>query len=355
MIASPVAPPIPKDAWMRKGLILAAKVLVSGALLAWLLSRTDLGALAQMFRRMDGRLALAAIGAYVGAQLVSTARWKILLAAEGISVPGRTLYGVLLEGMFFNLFLPSMVGGDVVRGYRIYALARGRQASLASIAVERLSGFAALMLIALGALASGHEALADGKVKAIVAGTAAAFFVIVGTLFAVPGRAEGGGAGAGRWGRLLAVLGRFHEALLAYRGHTGALALALLLSFALQTLGIVTLFLLAWAMGLPVSFGSFFLIVPVATVVAMLPISISGLGVREGAMVYLLARLGIASAGAIGLSLGWFGIFLLTSAPGGIIFLAGGAGRRSQAGVGGQGPGAGLEIGQEAPGGRARR
>jgi uncharacterized protein (TIRG00374 family) len=331
MIAPPVAPPAARETGPRKGFLLAAKVLVSGALLAWLLSQTDLGALGQMFRRMDATLALAAIGTYVGAQLVSVARWKVLLAAEGIAVPFRRLFGVMLEGMFFNLFLPSMVGGDVVRGYRIYALAQGRQASLASIAVERLSGFAALMLIALAALASGHEALADGKVKALVAGTAIAFFIIVGTIFAVPARPEGRGAGAGRLGRLLAVLGRFHQALLAYRGHTGALALALLLSFGLQTLGIITLFLLAWAMALPVSFGAFFLIVPVATVVAMVPISISGLGVREGAMVYLLGSLGIASAGAIGLSFAWFGIFLITSAPGGVIFLTGGAGRRTPA------------------------
>jgi uncharacterized protein (TIRG00374 family) len=326
MSAPPAVTAPSRQAGRGKALALAAKVLVSGALLAWLLSGTDLGALGSVFLRTDPGLTGLAVATYVGAQVTSMARWKVLLAAEGIGVPALTLFGVVLEGMFFNLFLPSLVGGDVVRGYRIYGLAQGRQASLASILVERLAGFAALMCIALGALAIGHEALADGKVKAVVAAMAAAFFVVVGAIFAVPGRAAAAGAAASRWGRALASLGRFHEALRAYRGHAGALAAALLLSFLLQGLGIVAMFLLGRAMALPVAFGAFFLILPVATVVAMLPISISGLGVREGAMVYLLGRLGIPSAEAIGLSLGWFGVFMLISAPGGIVFLAGGAG-----------------------------
>ncbi|MDE2059294.1 MAG: flippase-like domain-containing protein [candidate division NC10 bacterium] len=303
---------------------LGLKLIVSAALLALLLSRTDLQALGTLFRSLRVPIFFGSILLYLLAQLLSTVRWRCLLQAEKIHLPFWRLILLYLEGMFFNLMLPTAIGGDLVRGYQISRLTERREASVASILVERLSGFAALAIIACIAIIPAYAYVSDPLIVWLTAGSAAGMIALIASLLSDRLQAL-------FFRLLLGVgLGRFHdqvhrlyEAVQQYWTHRPALLLALGLSLVLQSLVITIFYLISQALNLSVPLRYFFLFIPLISVISMLPISVGGLGLREGSAVYLFTRVGLDSAGALSLSLLWFAVTVLCSGLGGIVFLVG--------------------------------
>ena len=325
---STAAPPPAAGAAVGRGpLGLVLKAGVSVALLALLFSHVDRAQMAAALRGASLPLILMCLPLYAVGQTLSTWRWQILLRAEAIRVPLRRLLALYLEGMFFSLCLPTAVGGDVVRGYRIWHLTRAGEGALASILVERVTGFVAMIGIAAVATAAAFASgtLEDPRIGLFVAAVGAALaaaIVLIGSPWALrlAERLAGGRAA----GRIFQAVRRFGEAVQRYRGHRAAVGAALGISLAFQTLLVLLVFLVAAALHLPVAFGQFLIFVPILNVLSMLPISLGGLGVREGGAVILLGKVGVEPAGALTLSLLWFAIVAVASLPGGIIFLWGG-------------------------------
>ncbi len=298
------------------------KVVVSALLLSLLFWRVDRGAFLRNVQALSPAAFLGCVGLYALGYLISTLRWRRLLIAEGFRIPLWRLTLVYFEAAFFNLFLPTLIGGDIVRGYTIYRMTQGQDASIASIVVDRLSGFAALVTIALVSLATAYRSNWDPQVAVMILAVAAVFAGGLGAL--LNARIMG-------WVlRVLARLGlrRFHarleglvEAIHRYRQHRAALGQALLLSVLLQALIIVTYYLVGVGLHLRLSIVYFFLFVPLITVIAMLPVSVAGLGVREGGVVYFFAKAGVDPAVALSMSLVWFSLSLVVSSLGGLAFL----------------------------------
>ena len=306
----------------RSRLLFAAKLAVSSLLLGILFWRVDRGSFVRSLQALPLKVFLGCVGLYALGYLLSTLRWQRLLLAEGIRLPLWRLTLVYFEGAFFNLFLPTLIGGDIVRGYSIYKITRGHDASLASILVDRLSGFAALIAIALATLLVAYGEIRDPQVAAMILGVAAAF--LLGMVLLLNLRVKARVAG------LLQTLGlaRFHaklqglvEAIHRYRGHRRAVFQAILLSGLLQALIIVTYYFIGAGLNLKVPMAYFFVYVPLITVVAMLPVSVAGLGVREGGVVYFFAKVGVDAASALSMSLAWFSLTLIVSGLGGLAFL----------------------------------
>jgi len=312
------------DRSLSKAWQFGLKLAVSIGLLALLLSRTDLQAIGTLFRSLQIPIFFGSVLLYLVAQLLSTIRWRCLLRAEKIYLPFWRLILLYYEGMFFNLMLPTAIGGDLIRGYQVSRLTERREASMASILVERLSGFVALAIIACIAIIPAHARVGDPFVLWLTAGSAAGMVALVAsllsdrlqTLFFRLLHSVG-------LGRFHDVIHRLYEAIQQYWTHRRALLLALGLSLVLQSLVITIFYLISLALNLSVPFLYFFLFVPLMSVIAMLPISIAGLGLREGSAVYLFTKVGLDAAGAISLSLLWFAVTALCSALGGIVFLVG--------------------------------
>lgn len=313
----PQAPPRAKGR-----LIFLSKLFVSGLLLAFLFWRADRATFFRTVQALPLKVFLGCLALYAFGHVISAVRWQRLLAAEGIRLPLWRLTLVYFEGAFFNLFLPTLIGGDIVRGYAIYKITRGHDASIASILVDRLSGFAALIAIALVALGLAYGEIRDPQVASMILLVAAAFGLTLALL--LNDRVKGRALGLLR----LVGLGRFQDmlqglvdALHRYRGHHWALWQALLLSTVLQALIIVAYYLIGAGLNLGVPIAYFFLYVPLITVVAMLPVSVAGLGVREGGTVYFFAKVGVDAATALTMSLAWFSLTLVVSSLGGLAFL----------------------------------
>jgi hypothetical protein len=198
----------------------------------------------------------------------------------------------------------------------------GHEASVASILVDRLSGFAALMAIALAALLVPSGMLDDPQVPAMIVGMAALFAGLMAVL--VNERLMDHASGLLRLvglGHFQAKLQGMMDALRRYRKHHRALAQAFLLSVLLQALIIVTCYCIGVGLNLGVPLVYYFLFVPLITALAMLPVSVAGLGVREGGVVYFFAKAGVGAGAALGMSLIWFSLTVVVSALGGLAFL----------------------------------
>ncbi len=314
----------PPDRPPAKRYRLALKLLISAVLLGYLLTRTDLHAIAGLLRSLHLPILFVAFLLYLFAQILSTLRWRSLLRAERINLSLWRLILLYFEGSFFSLMLPTLIGGDIVRGYQIFRFTQQHEASLASILVERLSGYTAMNLIAPVALIFAYPHLRDPALVWLTAASMAGLAAIIAGLLNI------------RLQSLLYTvlhitgLGRFHDilrrlyaAIRRYWDHRQALLIAVGLSLILQCIIILIFYLISRSLNLSVPVGYFFLFVPLINLMAMLPVSVAGLGVREGSAVYLFAKVGMDSAAALSLSLLWFSITALSHALGGIVFLVG--------------------------------
>ncbi|MFB3818018.1 MAG: YbhN family protein [Candidatus Methylomirabilales bacterium] len=312
----------PPSSGRRAWLPFAGKGAVSLLLLGILVWRVDLGRLLRTLGALPLPVFAAAFLAYLLGYILSTIRWQRLLLAEGVRLSFVRLVLVYFQGAFFNLFLPSLIGGDIFRGYAIYKITSGHDAALASILVDRLSGFAALMGIAVVALGLAYRDVQDPLVAGMILGVAGVFAVVI---LVLQNRRLAGLAGralaALRLGRHQAKLEGMVQSLQRYRGHRQALAQALLLSTLLQGLIIVTYWGIGEALAVGVPIGYFFLYVPLITVLAMLPVSVAGLGMREGGAVFFFAKVGVDAATALGMALIWFSLTVLVSSLGGLALL----------------------------------
>lgn len=303
-------------------LVFLGKFLVSALLLTMLFWRVDRSTFIRTIQMLPLKIFLGCLGLYILGYLLSTIRWQRLLVAEGIRLPLWRLTLVYFEAAFFNLFLPTLIGGDIVRGYTIYRITQGHDASIPSILADRLSGFAALVGIALVALGLAYGQIRDPQVAVMILTVAVAFAAMISVLLHARMKE--------RASCLLRIVGltRFQaklqgmvEAFQRYRGHRQALGQAILLSVLLQALIIVTYYMIGAGLNLGVPIAYFFVYVPLITFVAMLPVSMAGLGVREGGAVYFFAKVGVDAATALTMSLTWFSLTLVVSGLGGLAFL----------------------------------
>lgn len=312
----------------RQALFSLARVVVSAALLAWIVRGAGLAELGAAAQRADLRFYALALGLATAGIVVRALRWQFLLNAVGARVPfGRTLY-LYFVGAFFNTFLPTGFGGDVVRVLEIGPGATSQQAAGTAL-VDRLAGFIVLFLLAAAALPFAYHLLPAGT--AVVIGLLAAA-VVAGSALLLEGRllrrltgwlprslSLAGDAWIGRTYAVITACGR--------RGLVGALLLSLW--FNLQLIG--ENMLVARALGVRVPVGVFFLFVPVTTAALLVPISISGLGVREGLYVTLYGPLGVPPAVAVVLSLATYSLDFAMGLAGGVVYLvAGMAGLRGR-------------------------
>jgi uncharacterized protein (TIRG00374 family) len=300
------------------------KLAISLGLLGYLLARSDLQTISVLVRSLRLPLFIVSLFLYILAQLLSSLRWQCLLQAEKIHLPFWKLILLYFEGMFFNLMLPTLIGGDIVRGYHVFRLTRRHEASLASILVERLSGYVAMIMIACVAAILAYPFLRDPAVVWLTAASAAALIGVIAGLLSDQLQAV--------FFKLLrsAGLARFHEtlhglyeAIQRYWGHRRALLMAVGLSLILQSIGIFIFYLISRSLNFLVPLQYFFLFVPLIHVLSMIPISVAGIGVREASSVYFFAKVGLDSASAMSLSLLYFAVTALTSGLGGIVFLLG--------------------------------
>ena len=311
---------------MRDKLITALKVVVSLGLIAYLLSRVGLNEVVEVIRAASANYLylLIALGLYFGAIAVGSFKWQILLRAQGIQVPFINLLSFTFVGLFFGNFLPTNVGGDLVRGYGLARHTLLPAETAISVLVDRMLGliafvFVAVVMALLVVYTAGQVALWEVAVVAAVA-----LLALCG-IFAVmlSDRLRG------QLGRLfntsflsgLAPLyDRLSGALSAYRRSYGALAAGFCISLLVLTIGSVVNYLISLALGGGISLLHIFLFTPLITFVLLIPISIGGIGLNQSAYVFFFNLVGVPEQKSLAMSLIMQAIIIISSLPGGVLW-----------------------------------
>ena len=305
--------------------VIALKLAVSVALFLYLFSRIDpAGLLTKMRGASLGWLA-AAMGLYLAMILTSAWRWRWLFVAQRLAVSGRKLVHSYLVATFFNNFLPSNIGGDVVRISDTANEAGSRTLAATIVLIDRAIGLAGLLFVAaLGAsaarLSDTNEAVPVWPV--VLWGAFAALSAALLLAVAQPRLTA----------RLLAPARRFQSHWIDERltritsafvrfGQAPAALLWCLAGAVVVQLVLVGFYAaVAQSIGIPIAVRHLAVLVPVSFVIQMLPVSVNGFGVREATFSYYFLRLGLPMDSALALSLLSTATVLAFSLSGAVVY-----------------------------------
>jgi len=300
----------------------ALRVLTGAGILWFVISRADLG---QLSLRWDTRASFGfafTVAIIAIAQVLSTVRWKLILGKEAGASFGYLLR-VNLVGIFFSLFLPTSVGGDAVRAVAISRTSPQPVWAVTTVFMERALGLIAMFLIlAVGAL------LAPTVFTAALAATTLnwrpAPVLVIGAILVAAALAWLALRLARNHPRLQRAFDELKTLGANVRANPRGFGAALLVSFLVQLAYVVAWYQLAVALRLPPDLQEFLVFVPFVSIAAMLPVTIAGIGLREGTAALLLSPHGVAAADAIAYSLLYFAAFLIIGLVGAAVFAFGG-------------------------------
>jgi glycosyltransferase 2 family protein len=306
-----------------KAALVALKLVVSVALLSVLFSRADTAQMLDQFRQMNLAWTAAALGVYALVLIVSAWRWRLLLRIQDVRVGFARLTQSFLVATFFNNFLPSNIGGDVVRVADTAREAGSKTLATTIVLLDRLLGLVALLAVA--AAASALAFWAGVRLQGMSYVWVALAVLIGGLLLALRHPATIGRV-TGRFGqgRAAGPYRRFQSLLVAmerFAGRPLGLWSAFAGALAVQVLLVVFYVCAARSLAVPLPLLAASVIVPVSLAVQMVPISINGFGVREAVFAFFFKSLGLDVAAALTLSLGSAALIMLFSLSGGAVFL----------------------------------
>jgi uncharacterized protein (TIRG00374 family) len=248
-------------------------------------------------------------------------RWQVLVSGYGFQIPTRSLFKYYLIGLFFNNFLPTSIGGDVLRIYNLIQESGNRTISFASVLTERILGIISTLILTIISIVI----LRDNLENDLLLYIAMAMLAFVLSLFYIAFSKKLIGPIQSLCDHLLIFrlgerIQKFLDAIRFYADSKLIFFKILLLSLVSQGLIITKTYFLARAVQIEVDLIYMFLVVPISFLITMLP-SINGIGFRDGAYVVLLAKIGVSKAAALSLSFLTLLIPMLISISGGILFM----------------------------------
>jgi len=239
---------------------------------------------------------------FVLCQIIGIFRWRFLLSSLGVNISIREAFYSYFCGLFLNLFFPSFVAGDVFRSFCI-SYRHGDTGKVASsVLMDRFSGAIALTLVALFAFIFGRSIVSsEGVIVALLILCAIAGFsslaIFSKSFFRFLARAFK------KKPRLEEKLISFHDKLYFFKNNPKIFAKSFLFSLPIQLLMPTGFFVISRAFDVSLGAIYFFIVVPIVTAIALIPITIAGAGTREASAIYFFSLVGIENSIGLGISL----------------------------------------------------
>ncbi len=280
----------------------AVKILISGVLLLLILYKVNLNHLKQMMLKIGVCEFLALSLLYLTAQAISSVRWSWVIESLGKKVSPLLLFKLYLMGMFANLFLPSTIGGDTIKGY-IVSKSIGIRRAVSSIFLERYNGLLTLLLLSLVSSLLFIKLFGFKVVLIIVAVNISALLSLYLLRFVKHEKVK-----------------NFYEDIKTF--HKSKMFIPVTaLSFVVQIINIVIYILAGERLGIHIQPAYYFAFIPIITLISFLPISFNGIGVREFSFVYFFKMANLTPTESISLSLTVFFVVVFTSLFGGVFYI----------------------------------
>jgi len=293
----------------------ALKVLFTLLALLWIFHTTDVKAVLSLIGKVNVRtLFLGFLFIFLGLSL-SGFRWWIFLPDRKRISPQRAVF-ITLGALFYGMFLPAGAGVDALRGYYAGLELNSHSVSFASVFTDRLVGFLALTTIAVVGVALGSEPL-----KVMAPFIFLAFALTLGGVFVIFSRRLRYPLArfVGRLGGLGKKLASFLMAFDHYRENPSKVILGFFISFLMQFLLGVGAYFIGKSLHLNPPFVKTVVYTPLVNLITMLPVTIGGVGLREGGFMYLLSY-AVGKEGAVSISLLYYLGNIVASSPG-VLFI----------------------------------
>lgn len=287
------------------------KLAVGVSLIAYLLSRMEVADIVAAVRGYNVQIWLAGLALTLSSMLVAGLRWKMLIPQVGYF----RLVRYSFIGQFYSLVLPGQIAGEAVKAWRISRGSSDAPGLVASVFIDRIIGLIALLLVAIIGIVLARDELsrrfllaAIGLIMALSAGLFILRLPLAQTLLS---------GAISHVGSHYPKLRSFGDRLLLLSTawvnctrHPWRMICNMFLGILFQLIGVATFALLASGVGIDIAWVHWMWLVGVTAIVTLLPLSVGGLGIREGALVVLLAQFNVAGEQAIALSLAIFSLTL---------------------------------------------
>ena len=309
------------------------KVGVSAGMMAFLLHKIPTDDIMRLASRADRGLLLAATVIFLLSNVAGWFQWHALLRASGVGHDEERTFRFYFIGLFFNNFLPANIGGDAVKVYDMTREGESPYRIIAVTLLDRVLGVFSLCLLAL---------VAELSLVGRAGGMHHTIYLIVFIACMVPALGFYFFRPLGNWLRRSVLRMRalsldfritaIIDQLSPFRGRRGLLMRLVLFSLLIQAMRVLTHVLVAMAIGVrmtPLTVAQFFVFIPLLSLAMIPPITINGLGIREGLGILLFAEAGILAADAFVIEFGTYIISVAVSLLGFAFFLARRTGRPS--------------------------
>jgi uncharacterized protein (TIRG00374 family) len=310
--------------FFKKIVSILLRIAISVVLLVFLFkfNKIDIPTLLDSIKGANNQLLFLALFVYFFSYLLCFYRWVMLLEATDIHLPLKRIIISFSGGIFFSLFLPSTIGGDLVRSVDLAAHTKKPKEVVATVLLDRLSGYVGLVVVVLFSLLLGWGLVQYPSVLISVVIITFILLVLLAVLFnnflysKINKLFDSPKAG-----RIGEAIKNLHEELHVFKRHKKVIFYNLILSVFIQALSPVTFYITALALGINRDIIYFFVFLPIIGAITLLPISIGGLGVRENTVVLFFAKVGISQNLATAMSLINFFFILVYGAIGGLIYV----------------------------------
>ena len=300
----------------------ALRALVSLSLLGILLFSVDFSQFAELLRNVNGFYFVSYLLFGLVTTLLSSIKWDILCNVFGIKAGILKLFAYYFIGYFYNNFLPTSVGGDVVRSLALSRYAKSKTDAFATVFVERYTGLLTLVLFVIGVTIS--DVRLYGNFSVLFMSISLVFCFLLGSLFVFHPFFLTKIEEIISWKFFHKITRRaksLQESIYCYRESRKTLAYAMFWSILYYFSTIIYTYIGLKAFNVDVAFSDALLAVPIMLMIFLLPISLGGIGLQEWSHAFALSLLGVPPL--IGVSLGLLFRFrtLIYSGIGGVISL----------------------------------
>ena len=310
----------------RHKLFLFLRIVVSLSLLGLLLwfTRENLSKIGQLLRSVNISLFIFAFVMFLFSIVFMAWRLKIILAGDRVLFSIKETFGLTLIGYFFTNFMPTTVGGDIVKGYFLSRKNKKRLSAYTSVFMDRTIGMFSVVLIANIALLMMRGEIEHGFIIWVILSLLVFCVIFALSLFQqklLQRIAHGTGASRILQAiKLESPVKRAYQTLKGHANNKGLILKTLALSLSAQLICFYAVYLLSQSLSAYIPFAKITLLMPIIIVLCILPVSMNGLGLREWSFVFFFSPY-VGEPAALSLALLYLAMFLFTSLMGGIIYL----------------------------------
>lgn len=309
---------------MKKVALFFLKLTISAGLVVWAFSRQNIhpDRLLGYLRSAHPLLLLAAVLLFVGSIGIGALQWNLLLRTQGIRLPWRRVLSFYFVGVFFNNVLVGNVGGDALRIYDVRRTTKDGSAAFVATFLDRFIGlfamtcFAIVAYIGMPSFPQSHAVL--GLILALMAALLGLILLVLSRrLSRVAEKAVRKVLPV----RIGDMISRIRAGMLHCRSNLRQLWAVPGIALGVQFLRILVHYVTGRSLGVDISLGYFLIFIPLIAVVASVPISLGGIGVRENFGVLLFGRVGMPGSMAFSMEFLAYLVGLAASLVGGLLFL----------------------------------